>query len=122
METKRKVTRRRKKADERTAAGICRELLGRTLPAGAARLGVLEPVARALEQEQGGQADLYQMLLLVQLDKAMEGDTRAATFLRDCVGDKPEARRQAPGLAPGDRALLEKLWRRLEKGEAGHDR
>ena len=115
-EKKRTVKRRAKKGAEHTARSICRELLARTLPAGAADFGVLQTVAEELGREQGGQPDLYQLMMLVQLQKAMNGDTRAATFVRDCAGDKPEADGPgAAGLTEGDRALLRKLMRRLEQ-------
>lgn len=112
---KRPVKRRNKKGEEHTARSICRALLARTLPADAADFGVLQAVADGLEQEQGGQPDLYQLMMLVQLQKAMNGDTRAATFVRDCAGDKPEADAPGTGLTEGDRALLRKLMRRLEQ-------
>ncbi|HIZ30246.1 MAG TPA: hypothetical protein H9813_03295 [Candidatus Fournierella merdipullorum] len=113
---KRTVKRRSKKGEEHTARTICRALLARTLPADAADFGVLQAVADGLEKEQGSQPDLYQLMMLVQLQKAMNGDTRAATFVRDCAGDKPEADGPgAAGLTEGDRALLRKLMRRLEQ-------
>lgn len=121
-EKKRTVKRRAKKGAEHTARSICRELLARTLPAGAADFGVLQTVAEELGREQGGQPDLYQLMMLVQLQKAMNGDTRAATFVRDCAGDKPEAESPgASGLSDGDRALLQKLMRRLEQADAARE-
>ena len=121
-EKKRTVKRRAKKGAEHTARSICRELLARTLPAGAADFGVLQSVAQELGREQGGQPDLYQLMMLVQLQKAMNGDTRAATFVRDCAGDKPEAESPgAAGLSDGDRALLQKLMRRLEQADAARE-
>lgn len=116
---KRTVKRRGRKAGEHTAQQICRQLLALKLPAQAADFGVLQGVAAGLEQAQGGEPDLYQMMMLVQLQKAMEGDTRAATFVRDCAGDKPAAD-SAPqaGLSDGDRALLTKLMNRLESTDA----
>lgn len=113
------VKRRPKKGEERTARSICRALLARTLPADEGDFGVLQRVAEELGQEQGGQPDLYQLMMLVQLQKAMEGDTRAATFVRDCAGDKPEPEAAGTaGLSDGDRALLNKLMRRLEQADA----
>lgn len=121
-EKKRTVKRRAKKGAEHTARSICRELLARTLPAGAADFGVLQTVAEELGREQGGQPDLYQLMMLVQLQKAMNGDTRAATFVRDCAGDKPEAESPgAAGFSDGDRALLQKLMRRLEQADAARE-
>ena len=117
----RALKRRRKKAEERTARSICRALLARTLPAGAADLGMLQTVAEGLEREQGEQPDLYQIMMLVQLQKAMNGDTRAAAFVRDCAGDKPEADLPAAGLTEGDRALLRKLTRRLERADGAQE-
>lgn len=119
---KRTVKRRGRKGEEHTARTICRALLARTLPADAADFGVLQTVADGLEREQGGQPDLYQLMMLVQLQKAMDGDTRAATFVRDCAGDKPEAGEPgAGGLSDGDRALLRKLTRRLEQADAAQE-
>ena len=121
-EKKRTVKRRTRKGAEHTARSICRELLARTLPAGAADFGVLQTVAEELGQEQGGQPDHYQRTMLVQLQKAMTGDTRAATLVRDCAGDKPEAESPgAAGLSDGDRALLQKLMRRLEQADAARE-
>lgn len=121
-EIKKTARRRSKKGAERTARSICRALLARTLPAGAADFGVLQTVAEELGREQGGQPDLYQLMMLVQLQKAMNGDTRAATFVRDCAGDKPEAESPgAAGLSDGDRALLQKLMRRLEQADAARE-
>ena len=121
-EKKRTVKRRAKKGAEHTARSICRELLARTLPAGAADFGVLQTVAEELGREQGGQPDLYQLMMLVQLQKAMNGDTRAATYVRDGAGDKPEAESPgAAGLSDGDRALLQKLMRRLEQADAARE-
>ncbi|HJA26275.1 MAG TPA: hypothetical protein H9795_09470 [Candidatus Fournierella merdigallinarum] len=118
MEAKKPVKRRRKQAGERTARAICQGLLARALPAGAAELGALQAVAEELEREQGSPPDLYQLMMLVQLQKAMDGDTRAATFVRDCAGDKPAGEAPAPAaLSAGDRALLEKLARRLEQAD-----
>ena len=122
MEAKKPVKRRRKQAGERTARAICQGLLARALPAGAAELGALQAVAEELEREQGSPPDLYQLMMLVQLQKAMNGDTRAATFVRDCAGDKPEAEGPgAAGLSDGDRALLKKLMRRLEQADAARE-
>lgn len=117
-EKKRAAVRRSKRAREHTARSICRGLLARTLPADEGDFGVLQRVAEELGQEQGGQPDLYQLMMLVQLQKAMEGDTRAATFVRDCAGDKPEPEAAGvAGLSDGDRALLKKLTRRLEQAD-----
>ena len=119
---KRTMKRRSKKGEEHTARTICRALLARTLPADAADFGVLQAVADGLEKEQGSQPDLYQLMMLVQLQKAMNGDTRAATFVRDCAGDKPEAGEPgAGGLSDGDRALLRKLMRRLDQADAAQE-
>ena len=121
-ESKRRTVRRRGKQEEHTARSICRALLARKLPADAADFGVLQTVADGLEREQGGQPDMYQLMMLVQLQKAMDGDTRAATFVRDCAGDKPEAGEPgAGGLSDGDRALLRKLMRRLDQADAAQE-
>ena len=48
-EIKKTARRRSKKGAERTARSICRALLARTLPAGAADFGVLQTVAEELE-------------------------------------------------------------------------
>ena len=111
--------RTRGKGKRKTLRGmkeLCSELL--TLEAGpeTADLGGLAGVAATHAARRGRGLDLYETLLLAQLARAMAGDTRAATFIRDCAGDKPgDAEPGESALAPGDRALVQKLARRLEE-------
>lgn len=95
-----------------------RELLGQILaqpaPPGAAKLGGLEDWA----QQQGRPLEVYEAMLLAQVAQALQGDLKAAQFVRDTMGDKPTEKQpaRAAGLTAGERALLQKLAARLGLG------
>jgi hypothetical protein len=98
---------RRKKA----LREICAELLAMKCPEGAARLGTLEEAARGAAEERGEPLDVYEAGMLAQVARMLEGDTRAAEFVRDSAGDKPTDKMQAEAtvLTAGDVALLRRL-------------
>lgn len=106
---------RRKKA----LRDICTELLGMTCPKGAANLGELTNAAKEAAEGRGQPLDVYEAALLAQLARALQGDTRAAEFVRDSAGDKPGEVVQSAGepITAADLELLRKVSARLAGGE-----
>ena len=92
---------------------IAAELLSLPCPEGAAALSGLEETARRAAEARGRPLEVYEAALLAQAAKALQGDTRAAQFLRDASGEK-DAAEQAP-LTAADLALLKKVAARLER-------
>ena len=90
---------------------ICAELLAMKCPEGAAKLGALEGAASDAARERGEPLDVYEAGMLAQVARMLEGDTRAAEFVRDSAGDKPTDKMQAEAtvLTAGDVALLRRL-------------
>lgn len=90
---------------------ICAELLAMKCPEGAAKLGALEEAASGAARERGEPLDVYEAGMLAQVARMLEGDTRAAEFVRDSAGDKPTDKMQAEAtvLTAGDVALLRRL-------------
>ena len=105
---------RRKKAGLRPLREIAAELLSLPCPDGAAALSGLEETARRAAEARGRPLEVYEAALLAQAAKALQGDTRAAQFLRDASGEKDAAAEQAP-LTAADLALLKKVAARLER-------
>lgn len=101
------AARKRKKA----LREICAELLAMQCPEGAAKLGTLEEVARGAARERGEPLDVYEAGLLAQVARMLDGDTRAAEFVRDSAGDKPtdKAEVDAAILTSADVELLRRL-------------
>lgn len=101
------AAKRRKKA----LREICAELLAMECPEGAAKLGTLTEAAKGAAKERGEPLDVYEAGLLAQVARMLEGDTRAAEFVRDSAGDKPTDKMQAEAtvLTAGDVALLRRL-------------
>ena len=53
---------------------------------------------------------------LAMIGKAKEGDVKAAQFVRDTVGEMPTVKQEVTNtMSDGDKALLEKVSKRLEK-------
>lgn len=113
------ASRRRKKA----LRDICTELLGMTCPKGAANLGELTEAATEAAKDRGQPLDVYEAALLAQLARALQGDTRAAEFVRDSAGDKPGDVVQSGGepITAADLELLRKVSARLEAGDGPED-
>ncbi len=67
--------------------------------------------ARGAAEERGEPLDVYEAGMLAQVARMLEGDTRAAEFVRDSAGDKPTDKMQAEAtvLTAGDVALLRRL-------------
>lgn len=103
--------RRRKRAIRE----ICGDLLGMAAPLKAVELGELADVAQKLAAERGQELDLYEAMTLAQLAQALQGDVKAATFVRDSAGDKPTDQVEASvaALTDGDMALLRKMAERM---------
>ena len=83
---------------------------------------ILEDLSRktvtAEEAEQYGLKEgttLLEAANLAQIRRAMKGDTKAAEYVRDTLGEKPADRISAEvtGLTPEDRQLIENVGRRL---------
>ena len=57
-------------------------------------------------------------MLLAQLNKSLEGDTRAAEYVRDTAGEKPVTEVESKvdmGVSEADRKLLEKVQARMNE-------
>ena len=111
----------RKKQGLRPLREIAGELLCLPCPEGAAALPGLEETARQAAQARGRPLEVYEAALLAQAAKALQGDTRAAQFLREAAGDKAPGEEQQP-LTAADLALLKKVAARLEKGQAADEK
>lgn len=65
-----------------------------------------------------GDASVYSVMLTKMALQACKGDSKAATFVRDTAGDKPDENMNvATVFTEGDKALMEKLSKRLGMGE-----
>lgn len=68
-----------------------------------------------IEQATGRKPTLYEAITAAQVAAAMDGNTKAAAFVRDSVGDKPvEQVHVSEGVTDGDRRLMAKLEARLQ--------
>lgn len=68
-----------------------------------------------IEQATGRKPTLYEAITAAQVAAAMDGNTKAAAFVRDSVGDKPIDQVQvSEAVTDGDRALMAKLEARLQ--------
>ena len=68
-----------------------------------------------MEQATGRKPTLYEAITAAQVAAAMDGNTKAAAFVRDSVGDKPvEQVHVSEGVTDGDRRLMAKLEARLQ--------
>lgn len=69
-----------------------------------------------LAREQGRSVSLYEAIALSQIRRAIDGDTKAATFVRDSAGDKPVDRSEISTdevMTSADRELLANISKRL---------
>ena len=72
--------------------------------------------AQRLAAEKGENITLYEAIALAQIKQAIDGNTKAATFVRDSVGDKPVDRSEIANLetiTDADRQILENISKRL---------
>lgn len=90
---------------------IYEELLAQKVPDSVTN----EAVARYAEETGKKSLTAYECLAIAQLLEAQAGNTKAAAFVRDSVGDKPvEQVHVSEGVTDGDRALMAKLEARLQ--------
>lgn len=90
---------------------IYEELLAAKMPESVTN----EAVARYAEQTGKKSVTAYECLAIAQLLEAQAGNTKAAAFVRDSVGDKPvEQVHVSEGVTDGDRRLMAKLEARLQ--------
>ena len=67
------------------------------------------------EQQRGRPLSVYEAMMATLVDQALTGDLKAVQFVRDTLGDKPGTEPEAaPGMSEAERALVQKLARRLE--------
>ena len=69
-----------------------------------------------LAAEKGESITLYEAIALSQIKRAIDGDTKAATFVRDSAGDKPLDRSEVTNMetvTDADRQLMENISKRL---------
>ena len=72
--------------------------------------------AQKLAAEKGEDITLYEAIALAQIKQAINGDTKAATFVRDSAGDKPIDRSEVMNMetiTDADRKLMENISKRL---------
>lgn len=68
-----------------------------------------------IQQATGRKPTLYEAITAAQVAAAMDGNTKAAAFVRDSVGDKPvDQVHVSEGVTDGDRRLMAKLEARLQ--------
>lgn len=90
---------------------IYEELLAAKMPESVTN----EAVARYAEETGKKSVTAYECLAIAQLLEAQAGNTKAAAFVRDSVGDKPvEQVHVSEGVTDGDRRLMAKLEARLQ--------
>lgn len=101
-----------KKAKRRTIQEICQAVLAMNLPDtvsltddDATRL------AEQIQEQTGKRVSVYDAIVCAQTAAAMQGNTKAAEYIRDSAGDKPgeNVRLDADIMTEGDRKLLAKL-------------
>lgn len=74
-----------------------------------------QQMVEQIRQATGRKPTLYEAITAAQVAAAMDGNTKAAAFVRDSVGDKPvEQVHVSEGVTDGDRRLMAKLEARLQ--------
>lgn len=75
-----------------------------------------QQMVEQIEQATGRKPTLYEAITAAQVAAAMDGNTKAAAFVRDSVGDKPVEQVQvSEAVTDGDRALMAKIEARLQQ-------
>lgn len=114
------------KREQKALREILREMLCVELPeetaaaaAAADESGGTEALARGIARGQGHGLTAYQVTALAQIARAVQGDSRAAEFVRDSAGDKPGDVVQSAGepITAADLELLRKVSVRLAGGK-----
>jgi hypothetical protein len=78
-----------------------------------------EKIAERLKRDNPN-ATLYDLIQLVAVGKAIDGNVKAMEYVRDTHGDKPQDKVQIDGLnvmTDADRAMLERISERIEKAD-----
>ena len=74
-----------------------------------------QQMVEQIQEATGRKPTLYEAITAAQVAAAMDGNTKAAAFVRDSVGDKPIDQVQvSEAVTDGDRALMAKLEARLQ--------
>lgn len=117
--------RAKQRREQRALREILKEMLAIELPDTAAQAvaardesGGTEAIAQGIAQDQGHSLTAYQVTALAQIARAVQGDSRAAEFVRDSSGDKPGEVVQSAGepITAADLELLRKVSARLAGG------
>lgn len=101
-----------RQAKRRSIRDICETLIALELPNKAA---ITDDEARAMAEKMseatGKPVTVYDAIACAQAAAAMQGNTKAAEYIRDSAGDKPgeNVRLDADIMTEGDRKLLAKL-------------
>lgn len=75
-----------------------------------------QQMVEQIEQATGRKPTLYEAITAAQVAAAMDGNTKAAAFVRDSVGDKPVEQVQvSEAVTDGDRKLMAKIEARLQQ-------
>lgn len=101
-----------RQAKRRSIRDICETLLALELPNKAAITDdEAREMAEKMSEATGKPVTVYDAIACAQAAAAMQGNTKAAEYIRDSAGDKPgeNVRLDADLMTPGDRALLDKL-------------
>lgn len=74
-----------------------------------------QQMVEQIQEATGRKPTLYEAITAAQVAAAMDGNTKAAAFVRDSVGDKPvEQVHVSEAVTDGDRRLMAKLEARLQ--------
>lgn len=101
-----------RQAKRRTIRDICETLLALELPNKAAITDdEAREMAEKMSEATGKPVTVYDAIACAQAAAAMQGNTKAAEYIRDSAGDKPgeNVRLDADIMTDGDRKLIEKL-------------
>ena len=75
-----------------------------------------QQMVEQIQEATGRKPTLYEAITAAQVAAAMDGNTKAAAFVRDSVGDKPVEQVQvSEAVTDGDRALMAKIEARLQQ-------
>lgn len=101
-----------RQAKRRSIRDICETLLALELPNKAAITDdEAREMAEKMSEATGKPVTVYDAIACAQAAAAMQGNTKAAEYIRDSAGDKPgeNVRLDADIMTEGDRKLLAKL-------------
>lgn len=99
-------------AKRRTIQEICQTVLAMDLPENVTLSDEdASQIAQKVAEKTGKPVTVYDAIVCAQTAAAMQGNTKAAEYIRDSAGDKPgeNVRLDADIMTEGDRKLLAKL-------------